>query len=106
MLKLSLIDPPGWIIDLIPFLWAISTQSGNGKKASLAIEAPLRSNPNFSAFSMAWFKASTLLVWPVPLASNCLFLTNTMVLDFVFLEIFDANNKSSIWFLFGWILVG
>ena len=35
-------DPPGWIIELIPFLWAISTQSGNGKKASLAMTASSR----------------------------------------------------------------
>ena len=32
--SLSLIDPPGWIIDFTPILWANSTQSSNGKNAS------------------------------------------------------------------------
>ena len=29
--NLSFIEPPGCMIDLIPFLYAISTQSGKGK---------------------------------------------------------------------------
>ena len=44
---------------VIPSLSAISTQSGKGKKASEAITAPFRSNPNDLAFSIACFKAST-----------------------------------------------
>ena len=35
------------------------TQSGKGKKASLAITAPFKSNSNDFAFSMACFNAST-----------------------------------------------
>ena len=49
----SLTDPPGWTIVEIPTLDAISTQSGKGKKASEAIEAPLTSNLNCLAFSIA-----------------------------------------------------
>ena len=44
---------------------------------------------------MAWFKASTRLVCPVPLAHNCLFFTKTIVLDFVCLQILEAKIKSS-----------
>ena len=81
---------------LTPTLSAISTQSGKGKKASLAITDPFKSKPKEVAFSIAWFNASTLLVCPVPPASNCLSFTSIMVLDFVFLHSFEANNKSSI----------
>ena len=66
----SLIDPPGWRILLIPVLWAISTQSGKGKNASLAITAPFKSKLKCLAFSMAWFNASILEVCPVPEANN------------------------------------
>jgi len=53
ILKLSLTDPPGCIIEFIPTVFAISTQSGNGKKASLAIQASERLKLNFFAFSIA-----------------------------------------------------
>jgi hypothetical protein len=43
--SLSLIDPPGCITDLIPSLFAISTQSGKGKNAFDAITALCKSNP-------------------------------------------------------------
>src|SRR5690606_36851573 len=105
MLKSSLMDPPGWITAEIPALSAISTQSGNGKKASLAITAPFKSNLNDWALWMAWFKASTRLVCPVPLAQSCLFLAKTMVFDLVCLQIFDANIKSSNSFSVGLLLV-
>src|SRR5690606_10965223 len=49
--------------------------------------------------------ASTLLVWPVPLAHNCLFLANTMVLDFVCLQLLEAKIKSSNSFSEGLLLV-
>ena len=45
---------------------------------------------------MACSKASTLDVCPVPPAQSCLFLTKIIVFDFVCLQIFEANNKSSI----------
>src|SRR5687768_18158281 len=44
--------------------WAISTQSGKGKKASDAITLPFRSKPNAPAFSIACRSASTLDVCP------------------------------------------
>ena len=46
MLNWSLIEPPGCITALMPALSAISTQSGNGKNASLAITAPFKSKLN------------------------------------------------------------
>ena len=45
---------------------------------------------------MAWFKASTLDVWPVPLANNCWFLAKTIVFDLVCFAILFAKIKSSI----------
>ena len=52
MLNSSFIEPPGWITAVIPALSAISTQSGNGKKASLAITDPLRSKLKELALSI------------------------------------------------------
>jgi hypothetical protein len=49
--------------------FANCTQSGKEKKASLAIEAPCKSNQSF-CFSTACTKASTLDVLPVPDAIN------------------------------------
>ncbi len=95
MLNWSLIDPPGWITAVIPALSAISTQSGNGKNASLAITAPSRLKLKDCAFSIACRNASTRLVWPVPLAQSCFPFAKTIVFDFVCLQIFEANNKSS-----------
>ena len=66
----SLIDPPGCKILLTPTLFAISTQSGKGKNASLDITEPFKSKLKCLAFSIAWFKASTLDVCPVPEAIN------------------------------------
>ena len=54
---------------------------------------------------MACLKASTLEVCPVPEASSCLFLTNTIVFDLVCLQIFEANRRSSISSLLGAISV-
>ncbi|RYD05734.1 hypothetical protein N752_07505 [Desulforamulus aquiferis] len=41
----SLIEPPGWMMALIPDLAASSTVSRKGKKASLASMAPLAFSP-------------------------------------------------------------
>lgn len=92
----SLIDPPGWITASIPAFPAISTQSGNGKKASLAMTAPFKSKLKLLALLIACSRASTREVCPVPPAQSCLFLTKIMVLDFVCLQIFEANKRSSI----------
>src|SRR5690606_40982004 len=105
MLNGSLMEPPGCITALMPAFFAISTQSGNGKKASLAITAPCKSKPKDWALCMAWFKASTRLVCPVPLAHSCLFLANTIVFDLVCLQIFEANNKFSNSFFEGILFV-
>ena len=96
MLNWSLIDPPGCITAVMPALSAISTQSGKGKNASLAITAPCKSKLKDVALCIAWFKASTRLVCQEPLAQSCLFFANTIVFDLVCLQIFEANNKSSI----------
>ena len=47
-------------------------------------------------FRVACFNASTLEVCPVPEAHSCLFFANTIVLDLVCLQIFEAKIKSSI----------
>ena len=60
----SLIEPPGWTIEFILFACDISTQSENGKKASLAKQDSFRSKPNFLDFSIAWFNASILILVP------------------------------------------
>ena len=91
MLNSSLIEPPGWITAVTPALFAISTQSGNGKNASLAITAPVKSNSKEVAFSIAWRNASTREVCPVPEAHSCLFFANTMVFDLVCLQILEAK---------------
>ena len=49
--RLSFIEPPGWITDVIPDLFANSTQSGNGKKASEAITEPIKFKLKLVAFS-------------------------------------------------------
>ena len=67
-LSLSRIEPPGWITAVMPALWAISTQSANGKNASEAITAPSKSKLKDFAFSIAWRNASTRDVCPIPLA--------------------------------------
>ena len=92
----SLMDPPGCMIAVIPASAAISTQSGKGKKASLAITAPCRSKLNACALVMACLRASTLDVCPTPLAHSCLFLANTIALDLECLTILLANSRSSI----------
>ena len=46
-------DPPGCTTAVIPASPAISTQSGKGKKASEAIEAPSKSNPKLLALAIA-----------------------------------------------------
>ena len=56
----SFTEPPGWITAFTPSLSAISTQSGKGKKASLAITAPFKSNSNDFAFSMACFNVGVV----------------------------------------------
>ena len=64
-------EPPGCTIAVMPASWASFTQSSKGKKASEANTAPCRSNPKEWAFSMAWRKASTLEVCPMPDAYSC-----------------------------------
>jgi hypothetical protein len=59
-------DPPGCITAVMPASFANCTQSGKGKKASLAIEAPCKSNPKLLLFSTACTSASTRDVCPVP----------------------------------------
>src|SRR5690606_30419276 len=88
-------EPPGCITLAIPFLCAISTQSGKGKKGSLAITDPFRSTLKDKALLMACSRASTLEVCPVPLAHYCLFFSNTIVLDFVCLQSLEAKIRSS-----------
>jgi hypothetical protein len=82
---------PGFL-PVIPDFFASSTQSGNGKKASEAITEPTKFKLKLVAFSTACFRASTLEVWPTPLAINCWLLAKTIVLEIVCLQIFEANK--------------
>src|SRR5690606_34502816 len=95
----------GCITLVIPLLCAISTQSGKGKNASLAITAPFRSKLKDPALWIAWFRASTREVCPVPLAYNCLFLAKTIVLLLVCLHSLEANIRSSNSAWVGWVWV-
>jgi hypothetical protein len=91
MLNWSFIDP-GCITAVMPVLPI--EHNLKGKKASLAIDAPFKSNPKFFAFSCT--SASTRDVCPVPDEINVCFFAKTIVFDLVFLQTFEANIKSSI----------
>ncbi len=73
--SVSLIDPPGWTIALIPFFAASSTQSLNGKNASDARTVPS------TACSNACIVAHILFVCPVPIPFAIPSLTTTIALD-------------------------
>src|SRR5437867_2038488 len=62
-------DPPGCAMAAIPALAAISTESGNGKKASEQRIAPRTSCPERSALRSARRTASTLDDCPAPIPS-------------------------------------
>src|SRR5690606_10760327 len=94
MLSWSRMLPPGCTMAVIPAFAAISTQSGKGKKASLAITEPCRSKLNLPALAMACSKASTRLVCPVPLPSSCRSLASTMALLLVCFTRMLANSRS------------
>ena len=81
---------------LMPALSAISTQSEKGKNASEAITAPSRLNPKLRAFSMACLRASTLDVWPMPLAIILRSLASTMALDLECFTMMLAKSISAI----------
>ena len=53
MVSSSRIEPPGWIIHLIPAFAALSIPSRNGKNASDAITAPSTTKPACSALMAA-----------------------------------------------------
>ena len=103
----SFIEPPGWIIAVIPALWASSIQSLNGKKASDANTAPfVTPDPiNSSACSIDCFVAQILFTWPGPIPIDCLSFPKAMPLDFTYLTIFHVNSKSSNSFSVGFLSV-
>ena len=87
---------------MIPARFAISTQSGKGKKASEAITEPFRSKPSSFARSRACFKASTREVCPTPLAKknlkdeNCkenVFVVGNTVIDALFMGLEKIKNE-------------
>ena len=86
----SLIEPPGWIIAVIPALWASSTQSENGKNASDASAAPFNiSAPRFSvAWSIACLQAQILLTCPGPTPIEVSSLAIAIPFDFAYFTTF------------------
>ena len=86
-------DPPGCTIALMPCLPAYSTQSLNGKKASLAITA--RSSRASAAWSMAIFSESIRFGWPAPTPRVRSLLATTIALDLVCLTAFQAKRRVS-----------
>src|SRR3989339_69713 len=89
----SLIDPPGSIIALIPASFATSIESGNGKKASLAITDP---GTFFPPLCLAIMVESTLDICPAPIPvvtitpfSN--FFAKIIAFDLVCLQTLKAN---------------
>jgi hypothetical protein len=71
---------------------AISTQSGNGKKASLAITAPFKSNPKISLFQLLVVKHPLLRFVLFQKLINVLFFAKTIVFDLVFLQILKQKQ--------------
>ena len=76
----SLIEPPGCMIAVIPALWAASTQSGKGKKASDAITLPAARSP---ACRIAFSSAHILLTCPGPTPVVQKSFARTIPFDFV-----------------------
>jgi hypothetical protein len=74
-------DPPGCITAVMPASFAIA-QSGKGKKTSLAIEAPCKSNQKLLLFYTC--TKSTLDVWPVPDAISVPFFAKQSCLTLCF----------------------
>ena len=98
----SLIDPPGWIIDVTPASATAIRPSAKGKNASEASTDPsaiLVFNPaNSEAFFdliAAICEESILLIWPAPIPTVELFFAYIIAFDFTCLAILKAKIKSS-----------
>ena len=92
---MSLIDPPGWTIILIPALIKFCTPSGKGKKASDAtMEFDNFFGWNFFAFETAILQLSSLFCWPAPIPIVDKSFAITIALDFTNLQTLKANSMS------------
>lgn len=98
----SRLDPPGWIMAVIPAAERVSTESLKGKNASEAATAFWQVSP---ACSMAISTDLILLICPAPIPIVTPSLARTMALDLTCLQMMFANCRSSMVFLSGVVLV-
>src|SRR6185503_2531583 len=89
-------DPPGWAIAVMPALAAISTESGNGKKASEQSTAPSTSCPARSALRSAKRTASTREDCPAPMPSVRPSRAMTMAFEMTCLVTRQAKRRSRV----------
>ncbi len=89
----SRIEPPGWIILVIPALLASSIASSFGKNASLAQVAPFERPLDFI---MAITIESTLDIWPAPTPTVFVPCDKTIAFDLTCFTIFQPKSKDSI----------
>src|SRR4051812_45394493 len=85
-------EPPGWTIAVTPASIASCGPSGNGKNASDAMTAPVRS---VRAFSIAIRTASTRLIWPAPTPSVAPSRASTIAFERTWAHTRQANSRSS-----------
>ena len=86
-----------WIPDCTNF----SIPSTKGKKASDAATKFSSKLVNFFILFIAILQLSNLLGWPDPIPMVELFFVKTIALDFTFLHILKAKNRSSKIFFVG-----
>src|SRR3989338_6034738 len=89
----SLMEPPGWIILVMPAFLASSIASSLGKNASLAQVAPLESPLDFI---MAMTIESTLDIWPAPIPTVLVACDRTIAFDLTCFAIFHPKSKDAI----------
>src|SRR5581483_9941722 len=87
----SRIEPPGWMIAVIPASIATCGPSGNGKNASDAMTATEMSEADFSIASRT---ESTRLICPAPIPIVPSSRLSTIAFDRTCLHTFHANDSS------------
>ena len=103
---LSLIEPPGWMIALMPTFINSWIPSGKGKKASDAATEPIIFlGKNCNALLDAILQLSNLFGCPEPMPIVDLLFAKMMALDFTNLQILKANLRLLSWFVDGFFLV-
>src|SRR5919108_3435289 len=85
-------DPPGWMMAVIPAWAAASIPSRNGKKASDAITEPFEGNTDLV---VARRTESTRLICPAPIPTVCPGRANTIAFDLTCLQTFHAKAQAA-----------